>query len=106
MPASSLTVMVQMQDQVTGPARQATKAVDNFTNTLKRSERGANQLGANMGKARECQECFRIQRKTNQHHMGHIHLLLRVLLDHHTYLVGTEVDEMLLQDSNSRSDSQ
>lgn len=51
MAASSLTVMVQLQDQVTAPARQATKAVDNFTNSLKRSERGANQLGANMGKA-------------------------------------------------------
>lgn len=51
MAASSLTVMVQLQDQVTAPARQATKAVDNFTNSLQRSGRGANQLGANMGKA-------------------------------------------------------
>lgn len=50
MAASSMIVTVQMQDQVTGAARQATKAVDNFTNSLKRSERGANQLGANMGK--------------------------------------------------------
>ena len=51
MAASSLTVMVQLQDQVTAPARQATKAVDNFTNSVQRSARGANQLGANMGKA-------------------------------------------------------
>jgi len=50
MAASSLTVMVQLQDQVTAPARQATKAVDNFTNSVQRSARGANQLGANMGK--------------------------------------------------------
>lgn len=50
MAASSLTVMVQLQDQVTAPARQATKAVDQFTNSLHRSRRGANQLGENMGK--------------------------------------------------------
>lgn len=51
MAASSLTVMVQLQDRVTGPARQATQAVDQFTNKIERSRRGLNQYGENMGKA-------------------------------------------------------
>ena len=51
MAASSLTVMVQLQDKVTAPARQATKAVDQFTNKVEQSRRGLNQYGENMGKA-------------------------------------------------------
>ena len=45
MAASSLTVMVQLQDKVTAPARNATKAVDQFNNATKRATLGTNQYG-------------------------------------------------------------